>query len=774
MKCKIGLPIIYLITLFIVIIFCSKEPTEPQTSNPFDPENPNTQGDPFNLTAQIANGGITLNWTTPSIEGLQYFKIYRSEQETSGYSSIHQADNATFQYVDTAIANGHSYWYRVAALNTNGKESSLTNTAAVNIKTEPVLVINGGDKYTTIKEVNLTILANTAQQMMLSNNQEFGGANWENYTTSKNWTLLTGEGEKIVYMKVKYDNGNESVSVNASILPQPMNPGITIAGGAQYTPTRNVQLTLLATGSDLRMKVSQDSTFTLVDWQNYSSPLNFELSNGVGTKTVYARFKNDFEIESEVASDNILPQPMNPEIIIAGGVQYTPTRNVQITLSASGTNLMTKVSQDSTFTEIDWENYSSPINFVLSTGSGNKTVYAMFKNDFEIESNIVSDIIYLDIIPPTPVLTISPDSGVTNETNFQFNPTGSYDNFWQTNTLKARYDWENDGIWDTNWQILQVLNNIYTVGGGNKIARMELRDSTGWTADTTVPVYVNTRPIAQFTAAQNLNDYSFHFDASASSDYEDGTNLQYRWDWENNGTWDTDWLIFSTTNHQFGDFEQYTIKLEVHDIGNLTDTKTNIVYAGNVTDKDGNIYHTVNIGTQVWLVENLKVTRYRNGESIPNITDNAQWSNLTSGAYCNYNNDINNVATYGRLYNWYAVNDSRGLAPAGWHIPIDAEWDILANFLGGSATAGGALKDTILWKSPNTGATNSSGFSAFPGGYRSLNGNFDYLGDYAFFWSSTEYNTSNAWRRTMNYNDSRVVRYNYDKRSGFSVRCVRD
>jgi uncharacterized protein (TIGR02145 family) len=144
-----------------------------------------------------------------------------------------------------------------------------------------------------------------------------------------------------------------------------------------------------------------------------------------------------------------------------------------------------------------------------------------------------------------------------------------------------------------------------------------------------------------------------------------------------------------------------------------TDVETNTV-----TDIDGNIYHTVTIGTQVWMVENLKTTKYRNGDPIPNVTGNA-WAALTTGAYCWYNNDAATYkATYGALYNWYAVADSRNIAPTGWHVPTDAEWTTLTTFLGGESVAGGKLKETGTnhWTSPNTGATNETGFTALPGG----------------------------------------------------------
>jgi uncharacterized protein (TIGR02145 family) len=196
---------------------------------------------------------------------------------------------------------------------------------------------------------------------------------------------------------------------------------------------------------------------------------------------------------------------------------------------------------------------------------------------------------------------------------------------------------------------------------------------------------------------------------------------------------------------------------------------------GTVTDIDGNIYHTVTIGTRVWMVENLKTTKYNDGTSIPLVTDGAAWSNLTNPGYCWYNNDAANKNTYGALYNWFTVNTGI-LAPTGWHIPSDAEWTTLTTYLGGESAAGSKLKETgtTHWQSPNTGATNETGFTALPGGTRGIIGAFGAIGSFGHWWGSTEGNTSNAWERSMKYSDSGVGRYGVDKSNGFSVRCTRD
>jgi uncharacterized protein (TIGR02145 family) len=181
---------------------------------------------------------------------------------------------------------------------------------------------------------------------------------------------------------------------------------------------------------------------------------------------------------------------------------------------------------------------------------------------------------------------------------------------------------------------------------------------------------------------------------------------------------------------------------------------------------------------QSWMTKNLNVATYRNGDPIPKVTDNAAWEALTTGAYCYYNNDsATYAAVYGKLYNWYAVNDPRGLAPEGWHIPTDFDWTTLENCLGGASVAGGAMKETgtIHWTTPNTGATNISGWVGLPAGARSLIGTFFDVGGGGYWWSSTETTPTNAWFRTLYYNDGFIYRFaNFSKPFGFSVRCLRD
>ncbi len=201
---------------------------------------------------------------------------------------------------------------------------------------------------------------------------------------------------------------------------------------------------------------------------------------------------------------------------------------------------------------------------------------------------------------------------------------------------------------------------------------------------------------------------------------------------------------------------------------------------GILTDQNGIAYKTVTIGKQTWMAENLKTKNYRNGEPIELITMNHDWEATSTGAYCFYNNDEDSSKPlYGALYNWQAVDDSRNIAPVGWHIPSDAEWLTLVEYLANPATSGARLKETgnSHWNSPDTKpfeeATNATGFTALPGGSRNYNGEFTGKGQSGLWWTATGVNF-NAWLWTMHYSNGFVGSSQIDKKSGFSVRCIKD
>ncbi len=211
--------------------------------------------------------------------------------------------------------------------------------------------------------------------------------------------------------------------------------------------------------------------------------------------------------------------------------------------------------------------------------------------------------------------------------------------------------------------------------------------------------------------------------------------------------------------------------------------------AQTVRDIDGNVYSTVTIGRQVWMKKNLKTTRYADGTPIALVSSVAAWDvlNETSEAYCWLGDDIRNKDIYGALYTWAAAmkgaasseaNPSgvQGVCPTGWHLPSDAEWTELELYLGGNSIAGGKMKEigTAHWAEPNTGATNKSGFTGLPGGFRSSNGVFGRFPEYGNWWSSTEISPTSAYYRLLNFGNASSYKFSYNKEIGFSVRCIRN
>jgi uncharacterized protein (TIGR02145 family) len=213
------------------------------------------------------------------------------------------------------------------------------------------------------------------------------------------------------------------------------------------------------------------------------------------------------------------------------------------------------------------------------------------------------------------------------------------------------------------------------------------------------------------------------------------------------------------------------------DTAQKSQAKLNIkLNSDSVVDIDGNVYHTVTIGTQTWLAENLKTTKYRNKEKIALVTEYEKWPQQTSGAYCSYNNDKKNADMYGYLYNGFAVTDPRNIAPDGWHIATMEEWQVLINFLGGDKIAGSKLKEVGKdhWEFPNSDATNETSFTALPGGIRSSNGDCGDIGETSNWWTNTAAGASSLQKISLFYRDPEVTHNDLEKPFGLSVRCVKD
>jgi len=224
----------------------------------------------------------------------------------------------------------------------------------------------------------------------------------------------------------------------------------------------------------------------------------------------------------------------------------------------------------------------------------------------------------------------------------------------------------------------------------------------------------------------------------------------------------------------------FTTGTALHSCGAADMHNPDLIY-GSMTDQEGNVYKTIVIGTQEWMAENLSTSVYRNGDVIATGLSTSQWTNTVQGAWAYFQNDASKNCPFGKLYNWYSCVDARELCPTGWHVPTDADWTVLSDYLGGEAIAGGKMKTlgmsdsaTGLWSAPNSGATNSSGFSGIPGGYRMLQGPYSNLEFIGYYWSSSDFVTLSAYYRYIIYDDVDLTRATGGKGNGFSVRCLRD
>lgn len=387
----------------------------------------------------------------------------------------------------------------------------------------------------------------------------------------------------------------------------------------------------------------------------------------------------------------------------------------------------------------------------------------------------------------------------------------------QVNIIASASD--EDGVKEVRFYIDDVLESTDTVepweylwdtsnrsGECTVFARAyDIEAEMGESAKINV-IITNELPNAVFTVSPASGDSTtiFQVDASASSDREDPIEvLQVRWDWEDDGSWDTNFSITKTASHNYNMVGSKTIRLEVLDTYGNSDTTSRQVTVtvdtgdpGVITDIDGNEYNTIKIGNQWWMVENLRVTHYNDGTEIPLLSNFSSWSTTRNGAYCYYDDNIANADDYGLLYNFHAVDDHRGLAPEGWHVPSSEEWKEMEMYLGMTqeqadltlwrgTDEGGKLKEAgeVHWTSPNTGATNETGFTALPAGYRNVNLTFPQyngyfsIGIFTSFWTSTGLSASNnvnATVRSLRNDNARIYYVGYPRVNGLSVRCVKD
>lgn len=349
------------------------------------------------------------------------------------------------------------------------------------------------------------------------------------------------------------------------------------------------------------------------------------------------------------------------------------------------------------------------------------------------------------------------------------------------------------------WEYLWITN-VYEDGSQHSLV-IKAYDEAGNVIGTSNTMeilieLVNTAPTPSLsvTPLAGLLATIFYFDASDCYDWEDtSSTLQVRWDWENDGVWDTEFDTSKTTSHQYAQERQYTAKLEVLDSEGARSTITQRLTVHNenqIADIDGNVYETIQIGAQVWMAENLRVSHYRDGTEIPYLRYYSDWINTINGAYCYHLYSDNYGGAFGALYNWYATTDVHNIAPAGWHVPTDDEWKELEMTLGmsqsdadgtlfyrgtneGSKLAGNAAlwTDGVLKDDSEFG---SSGFNALPGGVRDIFDYYSHIGRSVAFWSTTEQSSGVPLARLLYNESSGVLRAGGHAKNGLAIRCIKD
>ena len=543
-----------------------------------------------------------------------------------------------------------------------------------------------------------------------------------------------------------------------------------------------------------------------------SKGMAMDLSYGNGTSHLYQRTKTIGMsircIKDTVASVAVIPNVTSSSAstvtsttaisggtiindggsaIISKGVCYSTSQNPTITsgtvVNGSGTNTFTSnifgLLPNTTYylrayaTNSVGTAYGNQISFTTIQGSVSGMVYDVDGNAYDTV-HIGNQIFLKQNLKTTKYNNGDQIPNVTNGSNWGSLTTAAYCNYnndsINANTYGRLYNWyavaDSRNICPMGWHVSDTADAVELINylGGSSVAGGKLKEAglSHWQSPNTGAT--NSSNFTALPGGYRYYDGNFYqignnawFWAITEYSAITGFSLYMSYDAANT----TDQASFKPNGYS------------VRCIKNQSITPPPPIQ---VFDIDGNAYDTVQIGTQVWMKQNLKTTKFRNGDALPNYVSNSTYSNLTTAAYSNYNNDTTTANIYGKLYNWYAVNDSRGLCPTGWHIPTDNELSVLASYLNGNTFAGAKLKETGLshWINPNTGADNSSNFTALPGGVRNSTGNYSSLTYYCYFWSVTESTPSNAWYYYLSYNDVAFNRADNNKKLGHSIRCIKD
>ncbi|HPG40664.1 MAG TPA: T9SS type A sorting domain-containing protein [bacterium] len=371
--------------------------------------------------------------------------------------------------------------------------------------------------------------------------------------------------ELIIYQN-PYQKGEQSISFQNTVTISPRCT-LVINNNDLYTALRHVNLLLFANQAD-SMKIGNDVGLTASDWEPFTTQKEWILPAGPGPKIVCMQTKTIQGEITPVAADTILIEPLIPSLHINNDAQYTQTQDVVLSVGQNGstTNVQQKIAEDLASPNTIWTPFTATLPWRLSPGDGNKVIYLQLMNDFEIESAIIADSILLDTTPPVAAFSVEPDTGLVNETLFTFDPALTFDNICAGQDLQARWDWENDGLYDTFWSPLSSIQRVYTTGGGLKNIKLQVKDQAGWQNTVLMPIYVNTKPVPEFHWQRDSQDsLKVTFNASESFDFEDDAALQFQWDFSGDGAPETGWLNSPVTAFTFPAFASWNTLLAVKD-----------------------------------------------------------------------------------------------------------------------------------------------------------------------------------------------------------------
>jgi len=729
----------------------------------------------------VSDESVRVTW----VDNTTYESGFKIERDAGGgFSEVGIVAEDVTEYTDTGLTFGQSYSYRVAAYSSANTSNWTTITAA----TEFPAPSNLSASSVSDSELLLTWTDNTTYETGFRIERDAGSGFTEIGTVEANVSEYADTG--LIYGQSYSYRVAAYSSVNTS-------NWTTITAATEFPAPSNLSATAI---SDTEIELSW------TDNCSFETGYRIERDSGSGFETLVEVVEN-------------VTNYTNTGLTLGASYSY----RVAAFTSANTSNWTTITAA----TE-----FPAPSNLSASSVSDSELLLTWTENTgyetgFKIERDAGSGFTEIGTVPSD--VTEYTDTGLTVGQDYSYRVaayTSANISSWATITAATEFPAPSNlsasSVSESELLLTWTDNTTYESGfrierdDGSGFAELEtvLSDVTEYT-DTGLTVgqdysyrvaaytSANTSSWATITAATELRAPS-DLSAIAISDSEielswtDNTTYESGFRIERDagsgfseiGTVSSDVTEFTDSGLIYG--QSYNYRVAAFTTMNTSDysNEVSVTIDGPVTDIDGNVYEVVTIGSQVWMAENLKVTHYRDGTAISHLASDGDWTTTSSGAYCFYDNNSSNGDTYGALYNWYAVSDSRNIAPEGWHVPSDDEWKELEMALGmsqseadvngwrgtneGSKLAGNAALwiDGALENDPEFG---TSGFTALPGGWRVYYlGSYNNMGDYAYFWSATENNSTTAWYRTLHWSTLDVLRYLDYKRDGFSIRCLRD